>query len=68
MWSANIEKYFAFKLLFLLLNVYLIIFDFKGQYIIYLQKQSLEVFYKEGIFKTSQNTCARVSFLVKLQA
>ena len=36
------------------------------------QKQPLEVFYKKSVLKISQNsqetTCARVSFLIKLQA
>ena len=37
-----------------------------------LQKQSPEVFYKKGVLEISQNsqenTCARLSFLIKLQA
>ena len=37
-----------------------------------LQKQPLELFYKKGVLKNSQNaqenTCARVSFLIKLKS
>ena len=49
-----------------------LISKFQNKAILYTQKQPLEVFCKKVFFKISQNsqenTCAKVSFLIKLQA